>query len=348
MFVLLIGMLLLVPSPVQSPDSSARVTGRVLIRGENTPVAGARVTLIRLRRGSFALNGTPPGPPPQTLTRADGTFTFDHLEPGEYGLSAQKTGLAEGPQVQRMTEQLTVAAGQEVRSPDIFLERGGAIAGRILDGNGEPLVDVRVMAMRPPGVPAPPAAIGFRPPADLPMMPAGRSAQTNDLGEFRIFGLLAGEYAVAASLAPQGPFLTASPSSVTLTTTYFPGVTDEHAAQVVKVTTGKTTAGIEIRMATSPAFLVSGVVVTEDGQPVEGAMVVVTSRGVLGAGPRGMSRTDDHGRFQIANVTSGTYQVNCGMTNTGPMASLNIRTPETVTVTDSDVANVRLVVVRRP
>ena len=42
----LLGLLLLFPSSAQNADAPGRVIGRVLIRGENTPVSGARVMLM--------------------------------------------------------------------------------------------------------------------------------------------------------------------------------------------------------------------------------------------------------------------------------------------------------------
>ena len=342
---LLAAWLLLVPSAPQTADVPGRIVGRVLIRGENQPVSGARVMLIPLRRGPLPA-GAPIGPPPQVLTGADGVYSFEQVAAGEYRVSAQKTGLAEGPQAMQQALTVVVAAGQAVQSPDIFLDRGGAIAGRILDGNGEPMVDIRVMAMAPPPIPPQALARGYRPPANRPMIPSGHSGQTNDLGEFRIFGLMPGEYAVAAS-GQSSPFLGASTPATTVTATYFPGVTDQTAAQTVSVAAGQTTAGIEFRMATAAAFVVSGIVVDAEGRPLEGAMVSVSSTR-FAAGPHGMSRSDAHGRFLIGSVTNGTYRVNVASSSSGPGATMRLAEPITITVADGNVGGLRLLLVPKP
>jgi hypothetical protein len=343
MLALLAAWLLLVPSGPQTADAPGRIVGRVLIRDENQPVSGARVMLMPLRRGPVLPTSAPIGPPAQVLTGADGVYSFDRVAAGEYRVSAQKTGLAQGPQTMQQAVTVVVAAGQAVRNPDIFLDRGGAISGRILDGNGEPMADIRVMALAPPPIPPQVLARGYRPTANPPMMPSGHSAQTNDLGEFRIFGLLPGQYAVAAS-GQSNPFLSASSSATTVTSTYFPGVTDQTAAQTVSVAAGQTTTDIELRMATAPAFLVSGVVVDAEGRPLEGAMVSVSSTMPV-VGPHAMSRSDARGRFLIGSVTNGTYGVGVASSSSGPGATMRLAEPITITVADGNVGGLWLVLV---
>ncbi|HMD35931.1 MAG TPA: carboxypeptidase-like regulatory domain-containing protein [Vicinamibacterales bacterium] len=311
MLALFAALLIAQSTPQSIPaDTPGRVTGRVLIRGENVPVADARVTLMLMRREP-PKPGTIPGPPPQAVTSADGRFTFDRIAPGEYRLSADKSGFAVGPGVLQQSASVTVAAGQSVPAPDLFLDRGGAIAGRILDANGDAIVEAQVMALRRFPISPAMAARGNVPPS-RPLLPAGRPAQTNDLGEFRLFGLAPGEYFVASSGRMQSPMqTTGSPApKTTLSTTYFPGVTDEGAAQAVSVAAGQTTNGIEIRMTPQPAFQVSGVVVGDDGNPIEGAMVNLSPSGQPGPlGPHTMSRTDASGRFRVGGVPAGTYRV---------------------------------------
>jgi hypothetical protein len=343
MLALLAASLLLAQSAAQSAEASGGIVGRVLIRGENQPVTGARVTIGLVRRLLVPPSASVPAPPTMVLTGPDGVFSVARLAPGDYRVSVQKAGFAEGPQTMQSTATVAVAAGQTAQTPDILLDRGGAIAGRILDSNGEPMTDVRVMALAPPPVPPQLTARGYRPPADRRLLPAGHTAQTNDLGEFRIYGLLPGDYAVAAS-GELNPFVT-STSPTTVTTTYYPGVTDQSGAQTLTVTAGQTASGVEIRMATAPAFLVSGTVVDAEGRPLEGAVVSVmsTTSGVVGR--HGISHTDASGRFLIGSLTNGTYHIGVASSNSGPGATMRLPQQMTVTVADGNVAGVRLVLV---
>jgi hypothetical protein len=345
MLALITGLLLLQSaSSTSAVETPGRIAGRVLIRGESTPVSNARVMLMPTRRGPLPPNALPPAPPPQLLTGPDGTFVFDRVPPGEYRVSAQKVGLAEGLPVIQQAPTVVVEAGQTVQVVDILLDRGGAISGRVVDANGEPLVDVRVAAMGERPLPPALLARGVKPPPGIPpLMPAGHAGQTNDLGEFRIFGLLPGDYVVGAS-GQTNPFAT-STSPTTLMTTYYPGVTDQKSAAPVTVGVGQTTGGIEIRMATSAAYLIAGVVVDGGGLPLEGAMVSATSSSGLPLGAHGLSRSDARGRFQIGGLIDGTYRVGVASSSSGPGATMHLPQPATVTVSGGNVTGVRLVLV---
>ena len=107
-------------------------------------------------------------------------------------------------------------SGQEITNINIVLEHGGAIAGRVLDSTGRPLFGTSVVALlkrletlEPSTDPPPPNGV--------PMLLPFGNAETNTRGEFRIEQLPAGDYLVAVG------------------TTFYPGTTDESAAQPVAV-----------------------------------------------------------------------------------------------------------------
>jgi hypothetical protein len=364
--------LLVAVSLSQTPsaaDPAGRISGRVTLEGANTPIAGARIMLMPAGRPAG-----PIGPPPQTLTDQEGRFAFDQLTPGTYRIDAQKTGYAplldpsRAPTVQ-------VGAGQAIDGVDLRLQKGAVIAGRLLDPAGDPLPDARVMALRrvsPPG--APPRLI----PA-----PGAQGQPTNDLGEFRVSGLPPGEYFVAAMprFMPMPPMFGAAASGgaasppragrTTIATTFYPGTTDQAAAQPLAVTAGAEVNGIVVSMQSTPAFRVSGIVVDENGDPVAGATVMLMAdpRGgmLMFAGPAGNARARDDGRFDIDDVAPGSYRANgsvpmsfggpsgggigavAGVTGgfAGPGFRGPVDPPAEVVVADADVNGVR-VTVRRP
>ena len=76
------------------------------------------------------------------------------------------------------------------------MPRGSVIAGRVVDEFGEPVAD----------------AIGLRcgrrgPTAGAGWSDAGRMAQTNDIGQFRIYGLPPGDYYVSAACRNMEPMM---------------------------------------------------------------------------------------------------------------------------------------------
>ena len=62
MLALITGLLLLQSaSSTNAVETPGRIVGRVLIRGESTPVSNARVMLMPIRRGPLPPNALPPG-----------------------------------------------------------------------------------------------------------------------------------------------------------------------------------------------------------------------------------------------------------------------------------------------
>ena len=78
------------------------------------------------------------------------------------------------------------------------MQKGAVITGRIVDPSGEPMPDVRVVALRHAPATAGGAVRLF------PVMSS--SGPTNDIGEYRLSGLGAGEYYIAATPHGASPF----------------------------------------------------------------------------------------------------------------------------------------------
>ena len=367
---LVICSLLVALSFSQAPpaaDRPGRISGRVTLEGANTPVAGARIMLIPTARPNGPTGPMGPmGPLPQATTDQDGRYTFDRVAPGTYRIDVQKTGLAPLTDPPR-SPTVQVAAGQSVDGVDRQLQKGGVIAGRILDPNGEPLPDAQIMVMRRM---TPPVASGM--PARL--VGTGGGQPTNDLGEFRVSGLAPGEYYVSAMPRPAmfgggsgGGARARQASRTTLGRTFYPGTADQAAAQPLAVAAGAEVGNIVFAMQAVPAFRVSGMVVDENGSPVAGAMVMLMgdprNGGIMG--PAGRVRTQDNGRFDMDDVPAGSYRANASIpitvtrsgssggasgfafSSSSGVVSGTMEQPAEVAVTDADVKGVRIVV-RRP
>lgn len=292
------------PSP-----TGATLSGRVLEEGTQKTIAGAEVTLMPTRPSPHP-RGIPANDPSiTTVTDHTGRYVFSGLVPGDYHITVRKAGFALtiGPDLPGVT----LYPGDR-RTADLTLQRGAVMVGRVLDESGEPLVEVSVMAMRE--LPA-----GRGPNGSMhPFVPFGTSAQTNDLGEFRLYGLPPGQYYVYATPRHPPPFLSAAQGrTMTMLPTYYPGTADRAAAHPITLAGGQTANDVVVRMVTAAAYQVSGIVRDQAGRPVEHAMVRLTADDAQGArGPMMFgfnvmhaSRTDAGGRFTIGNVTSGAYSL---------------------------------------
>jgi protocatechuate 3,4-dioxygenase beta subunit len=313
---IVLSLLLAISATQGSQEAFGTLSGRVVADGTNAPVADARIIVMPTGPRTRPLPAGPIGPPPQATTDSDGRFTFPHLRVGTYRIDVQKTGFAPLAEMGQPGPTTQIAANQSA-SIELRVKKGAVIAGRVLDAAGEPMPDVHVMAMRRmQGSAAMRAPAGTAP----RLLPAGPGGQTNDLGEFRVTGLAAGEYYIAASpranIGFGGPAVDPPATTTTaIATTYYPGTIDQAAAMPIAVAAAETAANITVAMQSAPAFRISGVVVDEDGKPVGGAMVMLMADPRSGAfmGPSGGVRTRDDGRFSIGGVTPGAYQVNASI-----------------------------------
>jgi protocatechuate 3,4-dioxygenase beta subunit len=345
----------------QAPTSmqAARVGGRVVAADNGAPLSDARVTLAPFvaRRGPRPAV-LPSGPPPQAITDQDGRFVFEGVAPGTYTFDAQRSGyaplrnMASGPP---QTIQLT--PGQSIDSVELRLQRGSVIAGRVFGPSGEPLADVLVIVMRRVQAAGAPGRF----------LPSGSQGpqQTNDLGEFRIAGLAAGEYIVAATrrpTLPMGGSVSRQSARTTIATTYYPGTTDQNGASPITVSVGAEVNNITFTAQSVPAHNVSGVVVDENGTPLAGAMVTLIgdARSGVPIGPAGSARTAADGSFSIGDVSAGSYRLNASVpvvwnnsgSGGGVVSSTSVVRPGSpqqieVVVTDADVSGLQIVI-RQP
>jgi 5-hydroxyisourate hydrolase-like protein (transthyretin family) len=272
---------------------SARLSGRVVDERTRFPIPGARVSL-------FYESANTPQPVQQTITDQDGRYAFEGVAAGQYRVYVQKSGIlpladAVWARIVRVTD------GQDVEDWNVPVQRGGAIAGRILDQFGEPLAEVTIRAMRQEKAGTVPSqsTVNRPPRSDLRF--------TNDLGEFRVL-----------AERPQWDGYQNISANMTLqASTFYPGVSDSSAAQPISVSSGETTSGVEFRLLTNPGFTLAGVIVDQAGTPVGGMLVILradphfdASGGVV-EGPVGISSSDPNGRFVLGNgnLASGAYHV---------------------------------------
>jgi protocatechuate 3,4-dioxygenase beta subunit len=319
-------------SQAAAPAANGRISGRVTAEGTNAPIAGARVMVFPMFRGPVRPAG-PVALPTPAITDQDGRFVFNSVAAGEYRLDVQKTGYA-SPQDPTSPKTYTLTAGQSL-DVSITLLKGAVISGKLLDQKGEPVSDARVVALRKM------PAVG-RSNAPTRLIPAAMQGlqQTNDLGEYRLTGLLPGEYYVAASphaMGFGGPGTSSTTGSgggaLTTTTTYYPGTADQAGAQPIAVTAGAEVPNIVFGLQAVPAYRISGIVVDEAGAPIARAMVMVMSdpkTGMMFMGPGGNAQTDENGRFTIGDVVPGTYRVSASvpmmMTSGGSAGATSVST----------------------
>ena len=166
--------------PKEAPTPSGRISGRVVAADSGRPVKRARV---------FVTAAEVPGGR-GVLTDDTGTFELTELPAGRYTLTVSKSGFVSLAYGQRRPLQagtpLQLGDGEQLKGVEFQLPRGGVISGRIVDEDGEAVPGAIVRVMRYQYLQG-----------DRRLTPAG-TGQTDDRGQYRVWGLMPGDYYVNA------------------------------------------------------------------------------------------------------------------------------------------------------
>jgi hypothetical protein len=175
------------------------------------------------------------------------------------------------------------------------------------------------------------------------LVPA-RFAQTNDIGEYRLFGIPPGQYVVQATWRGAVNFNDApSDDRSGYAPTYYPGTANVNEAQRITLTVGRQLDEIDIALTPTRLARISGSAVTSEGKPVSGMILLAQTSGAMMISSIGGALKPD-GSFSIPNVAPGDYIVRVLVSN-GPFASAtgtNEVVQANVTVAGDDVTDVRL------
>ncbi len=198
-----------------SQNNSGKLEGVVLDGRTQTPLAGVRLQLAPVSR--------------PVTTAADGRFSLENIAPGRYVLSAQKQGYMnlrrENLKIPGNSGvPLVVKAGDKLEW-SLRLLPAPVASGKIFDDRGRPVQGIRIVPVRlvydERGVIVPKS---FAP------------ATTNDLGEYRLTNLDAGDYLLKIEPSSSLGF---RPNASLYYPVYYPGVSEAQQADTVELKSGE-------------------------------------------------------------------------------------------------------------
>jgi hypothetical protein len=272
----------------------------------------------------------------QTLTRDDGSFSFDGLPAGQYTLSSSRLSYLNAEHGATRPggtgSAIVLSAGQKVADIVLRLFKFGGISGVIYDQDGVPAAGISVEALRYT------MRTGRRTLSSV----YGQPAFTDDRGVYRIGGLAPGEYFVAAGPSPDrgpadvqrlvaadidrvlqsinqpgnsAPAMTFAEPRQVFAPVYFPDVTEFAGAQRITLGLSEERPGIDIRLQLVTAARIHGTVIQPNGETLSGVSVSATpmteAQSMDLFSGRGLDRVsvDEKGRFTFSSVAPGRYSV---------------------------------------
>jgi hypothetical protein len=286
---------------------SFTIAGVVVDAATGNPIPRAELTLqIKSDEAAVTADGS-------------GKFLFDHLEPGKYQLFARAPGYSPRGLDQHGSFFTGVVVGNGLDSEHIVfrLHPQAVVYGRVTDERGEAVRNASVWI--------------FSPTKDPSQRARTSQSQTNDLGEYRLAGLLPGKYVVAVSARPwyaQTAFRYASGQSgdaqaqfgglsrvpaarldsaldVVYPLTFYPGTTDGHSATELSLHEGETQqadiplrsiSSVHLRLTNVPPDQAASPRIIGVTQPLFGAVSIGVPMGVAQIAP---------GEVEVAGLPPG-------------------------------------------
>jgi beta-lactamase regulating signal transducer with metallopeptidase domain len=201
------------------PQAPVTVHGSIMELRTEKPISGALLTLTPTESEE--------GVPFEAETHFDGTFSITDVPPGQYHLSLSRDGYVVTHSSSEPAR-LTVFNGQAPETLQLHMMQGPAISGRVFDTTGKARPSAHVELMR----------MDFRDGQNT-LLASDISMVTDSNGEYRLSGLLPGEYFLRVRPRAGGDdFLPV----------YFPGVTDPRYATPITVREGADISGVDLSL----------------------------------------------------------------------------------------------------
>ncbi len=280
------------PRSASARQESCSIKGLVVNAITGEPLKKATINLGQVGNAS--------GERYETTTTAGGRFAIGDIEPGQYHIWADRRGYSStvsttGKARGRTT--LSLDPGQHLEGIVLRMPPQAVITGRALDEDGDALPNVGVYLLR----------YAFR--RGKRQLEECDQASTNDLGEYRMFGLSPGKYYLRAAT---NDFLSSRDydSGRGYTPVYYPAAADPAGAKAIELEPGALLRGIDITLIKVQSARVRGRVVDPTSKPpLQGVSVMLR--------PRDESRylflrnfasgLDPQGNFEIKSVVPGSY-----------------------------------------
>jgi hypothetical protein len=289
------------PPPDPAKPTACSISGLVVKLAGSVPLPSSTVRLESIDDHTRSFSG---------VTDMGGRFEVKGIEPGRYRLRVIRNGYITQEYGQRTPNDpgavLALSPGQDWKELLFRLLPSGVIGGRIQNENGDPLPWVRVSALRVTYL------RGKR------TLSSEQTVVTNDLGEYRVFGLRPGRYFLSATYRP-GQRLdpseededSAAIGKFGYVPTYYPGTPDPARATALIVKAGDEISSMDLVLEPTAVYSVRGHVSVSSSRRNQNGIILALEARSTGIGwsvPSRQSVVDKpDGAFEIQEVLPGSY-----------------------------------------
>jgi protocatechuate 3,4-dioxygenase beta subunit len=275
-------------------------------------------------------------------TDEQGHFNFTGLDSGKYRLSAERQGFLRQSYGERKYSgggtPIVVGDGQIVKDIQFRMNPQAVVTGKVLDEDGEPMVNVQVRAHR------------YVYQGGKHVWGQVANATTSDIGEFRLPDLQPGRYLVSANprsnrvnpLQQRNEPMSPDPD-LTYATTYYPSTTTSATAMPIDVGAGGEIRGIDIRPVKTRVWRVRGRVLgmdTAGGGRGRAIQVAITPVEGPTSSQQMTTVRPPEGTFELRNVPPGSYILHAQTQGNGQMYAASM--PVQVTASHVDGLTLQL------
>ncbi len=264
------------------PGTQGTISGTVT-DSSGKPLAGIYVSAYPSNNGSSWGSAT---------TDEYGNYTIDSLDPASYNVSFQcgwwadsscnyVTQFYNNKPDSSSADAVSVTAGNTTSGINAAMQTGGSITGTVTDQSDHPLNGLEVSVYKYYG-------------SSWSVLPEPATL-TDSNGNYSIGSLPSGYYKVE--------FSTGTPGADLYLGQFYHNKTDVNAGDLVPVTQGSPTTGINAQMA--PAGIISGTVTDQAGHHLQNALVHVLDNGW----DNDFALTDQNGNYQVHCGKNGSFKV---------------------------------------
>jgi hypothetical protein len=312
------------------------VTGRIVCNDTQRPARFADVTLVAVPSGADT-RGRFGGAGSGVRTDLDGVFTATNVAVGDYYATATATGyisqnnvVQAGLSPNASPDALAALASLPVvhvsagmsSTVNLTLERGAVIAGKLTWDDGSPAAGVQVSVVAQTAQTAAQLLQGLALGGFAGGGGGGFGASSDDRGQFRLTGLVAGVYLlranVVAPVAVNAPAISSRSVGVTM---YAPGKVRKSDATVITLGSGEERDDVQFQLDLRALHKVSGRVDAVSGSSIGSGNVRITDSqdsSLTRTGPIGAD-----GSYVLNYVPDGTYTLT--VANAGPASAAGSR-----------------------